>query len=137
MQALKALVIFLAVLIVAGMALLVYGLATRTNLGASLFGGGGADAEAGVAAGAGTGAEGGMQGGGIASGRAAVDFGTLELAIPDGCMLAGSELAGDRLVVRFTGQPGRGCQQLVIVDLAGGRELGRVKAVPPTMQAAP
>jgi hypothetical protein len=46
-------------------------------------------------------------------------------------------LAGDRLVVQITGQAGRGCQQLVIVDLVSGRELGRVKAVPSPLQAAP
>lgn len=120
MQALKALVIFLAVLIVAGMALLVYGLMTRT-------GGEGGRATAGAPA----------AGAGSAPRAPAVDFGTLDLAIPDGCSLAGSELAGDRLVVHVTGQPGRGCQQLVIVDLLSGRELGRVKAVPSSVQAAP
>lgn len=120
MQALKALVIFLAVLIVAGMALLVYGLMTRTG------GESGRVAAGDPAAGTGT------------TLRApAVDFGTLDLAIPDGCSLAGSELAGDRLVVQVTGQAGRGCQQLVIVDLVSGRELGRVKAVPSSLQAAP
>ncbi|GAB4394474.1 MAG: hypothetical protein Tsb0032_19960 [Kiloniellaceae bacterium] len=120
MQALKALVIFMGILIMAGMALLVYGLVTRTG------GGGGEDI-----------AGGGQQGAGMGGGAAMVDFGTLNLAIPDGCTIAGSELAGDRLVVRVTGQVGRGCQQLVIVDLASGRELGRVKAVPPSMQTAP
>ena len=119
MQALKALVIFMAVLIVAGMGLLVYGLMTRAG------GGGSAEAEK---PGAGTPER---------AAAPAVIFGTLELAIPDGCSLAASELAGDRIVVRITGQPGRGCQQLVIIDLASGRELGRVKAVPSSMQAAP
>lgn len=109
MQALKALVIFMAVLIVAGMGLLIYGLITRTGDG---------------------------DGAAVAP-ASAVDFGTLELEIPDGCSLAGSELAGDRLVVHVTGQPGRGCQQLVIVDLLSGRELGRVKAMPPTSRTAP
>ena len=120
MQALKALVIFLAVLIVAGMALLVYGLITRT---------GGAD-DVPVAAGSPAAAP-------AATAVPAMDFGTLDLAIPDGCSLAGSELAGDRLVVQIAGQAGRGCQQLVIVDLVSGRELGRVKAVPSPLQAAP
>jgi hypothetical protein len=104
MQALKALVIFMGVLIVAGMALLVYGLVTRT---------------------------GGGDGRGAAPGApAARPFGALELAVPAGCTIAGSELAGERLVVRLDGLAERGCQQLVIVDLAGGRELGRVRAVP-------
>ncbi|MEQ8356286.1 MAG: hypothetical protein RH942_12160 [Kiloniellaceae bacterium] len=104
MQALKALVIFMGVLIMAGMALLVYGLATRTGGGPGEF------AEA--------------------SGGGAADFGTLELALPDGCSLAATETAGDRLVIRFDGQAERGCQQLVVVDLASGKVLGRVKALP-------
>jgi hypothetical protein len=121
MQALKALVIFLAVLIVAGMALLVYGLMTRT----------GGDDGGQVAAGA-------PAAGAMGAPRTpAVDFGTLDLAIPDGCSLAGSELSGDRLVVHVNGQAGRGCQQIIIFDLVSGRELGRVKAVPSSMQAAP
>ena len=125
MQALKALVIFMGVLILAGMALLIYGLMTRS-------GGGGKEAvETGVPAPAVTAPAPALP---LAT---VVDFGTLELAIPDGCSIAGSELAGDRLVVRFTGQVERGCQQLVIVDLITGRELGRVKAQPPTVRMAP
>ncbi len=124
MQALKALVIFLAVLIVAGMALLVYGLITRSGGPESARDSarGGAPAAAGTPA---------------AGPAAAVDFGTLDLAIPDGYSLAGSELTGDRLVVHINGQAGRGCQQLIIVDLTSGREVGRVKAVPSSMRAAP
>jgi hypothetical protein len=131
MQALKALVIFMAVLIVAGMVLLVYGLITRT-------GGGEQQAEAPAATGAAP--------AGVAPTPAqttgptptvVTPFGTLDLAVPDGCSLAASELAGDRLVVRFTGQPARGCQLLVIVDLASGREIGRVKAVPSSAQTPP
>lgn len=114
MQALKALVIFMGVLIVAGMVLLVYGLVTRT--------GGGGEEQAALR---------------VEDAGAAMDFGTLNLTIPDGCSIASSELAGHRLVVRFTGQAERGCQQLVIVDLAGGRELGRVRAVPDGGRSAP
>ena len=100
MQALKVLVIFMAVLIVAGMALLVYGLVTRTGGGDSLFGG---------------------AGGGAAD---------LELPVPDGCTIAGAELSGERLVVRLEGLAERDCQQVLVVDLASGRLLGRVRAVP-------
>ena len=102
MQALKALVIFMGVLIIAGMVLLVYGLVTRTGDGET--GSGGAPAAAG--------------------------FGALDLAVPAGCSIAGSELSGNRLVVRLEGLAERGCQQLVVLDLASGRELGRVTAVP-------
>ncbi|WP_340120100.1 hypothetical protein [Pelagibius sp. 7325] len=127
MQALKALVIFMAVLIVAGMVLLVYGLITRT-------GGDGAGDEAPAAPPA---APGIAPAGVVSTPTAVTPFGTLDLAVPDGCSLAASELAGDRLVVRFTGQPARGCQLLVIVDLASGREIGRVKAVPSSAQTPP
>ncbi|GAB4374694.1 MAG: hypothetical protein Kow00114_37440 [Kiloniellaceae bacterium] len=127
MQALKALVIFMAVLIVAGMALLVYGLITRTG------GGDGAQQAAAPAAPATATAIPGA----APPGTPLAPFGALDIAVPDGCSLAASELAGDRLVVRFTGQPARGCQLLVIVDLASGREIGRVKAVPATAQSAP
>ncbi len=120
MQALKALVIFMGVLIVAGMALLVYGLVTRTGGGEDRAGAAGAPAAVPTL-----------------PSPTIVDFGTLELAIPDGCSLAGSELAGARLVIRIDGQVERGCQQLVIVDLASGRELGRVKAVAPGIKPAP
>ena len=106
MQALKALVIFMGILIMAGMALLVYGLVTRTG------GGDGTRAE------------------GDSGVPMNVPFGEVELALPAGCAIAGSELTGDRLVIRLDGQAERGCQQLVIVDLASGKELGRVKAVP-------
>lgn len=95
MQALKALVIFMAVLIVAGMVLLVYGLVTR-------------------------GAPGGAGGG----------FAELDLPVPEGCAIAASTLANDRLVLRIDGLAERGCQQVVVIDMATGRILGRVKAVP-------
>ena len=109
MQALKALVIFMAVLIVAGMALLAYGLVTRTG------GGEGAGRLFGSAPG------GGGAGGEVAS---------LDLPVPEGCRIAGTELAGDRLVVRLDGLAERDCQQVLVVDLAGGRLLGRVRAAP-------
>ena len=99
MQALNALVILMAVLIVAGMALLVYGLVTRTGPG-----------------------EGGMgEGGGVTS---------LDLAVPEGCRIAGSELDGERLVLRLDGLAERDCQQVLVVDLASGRLLARLRAVP-------
>jgi hypothetical protein len=109
MQALKALVIFMAVLIVAGMALLVYGLVTRTGAPESTGGGMGA---------------GGLLGAG--SGGPA----SLDLPVPDGCTIASAELSGERLVVRLDGLAERDCQQVLVVDLAGGRLVGRLRAVP-------
>lgn len=105
MQALKALVIFMAVLIVAGMVLLVYGLVTRTGApDGSLLGAGGAPAG-------------------------------LDLPVPDGCAIAGTQISGDRLVVRLDGLAERGCQQLLVVDLAQGRLVARLRAVPDTATA--
>src|SRR3546814_12595542 len=78
MQALKALVIFMAVLIVAGMVLLVYGLVSRTGGGGSM-------------------------GGGEPIGGGEGDVASLDLPVPDGCTIAGAELAGERLVVRLGG----------------------------------
>ena len=108
MQALKALVIFMAVLIVAGMALLVYGLVTRTGAPESM----------------GEGLGGGLLGAG--SGGPA----SLDLPVPEGCTIAGAELNGEHLVVRLDGLAERGCQQVLVVDLAGGRLVGRLRAVP-------
>src|SRR3546814_3927560 len=68
MQALKALVIFMAVLIVAGMVLLVYGLVSRTGGGGSM-------------------------GGGEPIGGGEGDVASLDLPVPDGCTIAGAELA--------------------------------------------
>jgi hypothetical protein len=95
MQALKALVIFMAVLIVAGMVLLAYGLMTR-----------------------------------MGGGETAGEVGDLDLPVPEGCRIAGTELAGERLVIRLDGLAERDCQQVLVVDLASGRLLGRVRALP-------
>lgn len=110
MQALKALVIFMAVLIVAGMALLVYGLVTRSGGGAERFFGGRAGAD----------------------GRPA----SLDLEMPDGCAIAGAELAGERLVLRLDGLAERDCRQVLVVDLPQGRVLARIRAVPPGSAAS-
>ncbi len=115
-QALKTLVIFMAVLIIAGMVLLVYGLITRT-------GGGGESGAGGLFS--------GTTEGDVAGGTAFADLG---LPLPEGCRIAATELAGDRLAIRLDGLAEAGterdCQQVLVVDLASGRLLGRVKAVP-------
>lgn len=113
MQALKALVIFMAVLIVAGMVLLVYGLVMRMGGGEARLFAGHPAAESGEAA-------------------------SLDLPVPEGCTIAGAELAGEsgseRLVVRLDGLVERDCQQVLVVDLGSGRLLGRVRAVPQASQ---
>lgn len=94
MQALKVLVIVMGALIVLGLALVAYGLATR-----------------------------------LAKDRTAADgFGDVDLPLPAGCVIAGARAEAGRLVVRADGPVERGCQQVVIIDLAEGRILGRVTA---------
>ena len=55
----------------------------------------------------------------------------LDLEVPDGCAIAGAELAGERLVLRLDGLAERDCRQVLVVDLAQGRVVARVRAVPP------
>ena len=95
MQALKYLVIFMAVLIVAGMALLAYGLVTRV---------------------ANDGGEG---------------FSTVDVPLPEGCSIAETAVSENRMILRFDGLAERGCQQVVVVDMATGKLLGQVRAVAP------
>lgn len=95
MQALKFLVIVMAVLILGGIGLLAYGLATRLD-----------------------------EGGGAV-------FEAIELPLPPGCTIAGTEVSENRLVLRFEGLAERGCQQVVVVDMTSGRILGQVRGVPP------
>ena len=96
MQALKIVVILMAVLILAGMGLLAYGLATR------------------VAGGGGDGGE---------------SFGVVDVPLPPGCSIAGTEVAEGRLILRLDGLAERGCQQVVVVDMASGEVLGRLRGV--------
>ena len=95
MQALKIVVILMAVLILAGMGLLAYGLATRVA--------GGGDAGEG--------------------------FGVVDVPLPPGCSIAGTEVAEGRLILRLDGLAERGCQQVVVVDMASGEVLGRLRGV--------
>ena len=100
MQALKVLVIVMGVLIIVAITLLGYGLVTRvTKTGDSR---------------------------GLGDARG---LGDVDLALPAGCAIAAAESDGDRLIVRVDGPAERGCQQVVVIDLADGTELGRIKAV--------
>ena len=56
-------------------------------------------------------------------------FGELRLAVPEGCTLAQVEAAEGRLLLRLDGPPGRGCQQVVVVDPESGEVLGRIERV--------
>lgn len=99
MQALKALVIFMGVLIVAGMGLLVYGLMTRAS----------------------------WQEDGAA--RAAADtaqpFGQVEAVLPKGANVAGVSVDGGRAIVDI--RLSNGGAELRVYDLATGRVHGSIR----------
>ena len=99
MQALKFVVVGMGVLIVAGLALLIYGLAE--GIGKLGDNGGG-------------------------SGTA---LGEVIVPVPEGCVIADSRIEAPYLVLRLEGLAERGCQQVVLVDLESGRVTGRVTAV--------
>lgn len=104
MKAIKSAVLIMSLLLVGGIALLVYGLSTR---------------------------RGGHPGAGAAPEQAqaqaqvgpARPFGTVAVALPVGGRVAQMTVAGDRILVRVA--TGAGEEQIVVLDPQGGRELGR------------
>jgi hypothetical protein len=105
MHSLKALVIFMGLLIVAGLGLVVYGMVSRV---------------AEVAGPLGPGARG-------APGR----FEAASVALPAGCVLAEAHLEAGRLVLRAGGPAERrDCQQVILLDPDSGAELGRITVAP-------
>jgi hypothetical protein len=102
MQALKALVIVMGVLIVAGLAVVVVTIYNRMQARTST---------------AGPTAEGGE--------LPAFDRATVP--VPAGCRVAGLQSAGDRLLLQLAGVAG--CEQILVVDLRSGRLLGRLDLV--------
>jgi hypothetical protein len=63
-----------------------------------------------------------------ASTRAAVEFATVDLPVPAGCEVMETTTADDRLILRLG--TGERCNQVLIVDMATGRLLGRLRLVP-------
>ena len=53
-------------------------------------------------------------------------FGDLELKLPPGCVIAAAEGLDGRLIVRTQGPMERGCQQVIMIDMATGEILGRI-----------
>ena len=90
MAALKALVVFMGILIAAGIGLLAYAVI-----------------------------------GGLPD-RAAGGFGTAEVTLPPGCVVAQAQVSEGILVLRVEGPAERGCQQVILVDPDSGLERGRV-----------
>ena len=55
-------------------------------------------------------------------------LGEITLDLPAGCRIAAAQADGGRLIVRTDGPAERGCQQVVVIDLADGTVLGRITA---------
>ncbi len=53
-------------------------------------------------------------------------IGDVELNLPPGCVIAAAEGLDGRLIVRTEGPMERGCQQVILIDMATGGILGRV-----------
>ncbi len=103
MKSIKAVVIFMGLLILAGLGLLVYGVVGQVS---------------GIATpGDPTGARDG--------------FDAASVALPAGCVLAEARIDEGRLVLRVEGPADRpDCQQVILLDPDSGAELGRVKIAP-------
>ncbi len=103
MQSIKALVIFMGLLILAGLGLLVYGVVGQ------------------VSEIAGPGESPGEPGG----------FDAAAVTLPAGCVLAEARIDEGRLVLRAEGPADRpDCQQVILLDPDSGAELGRITVVP-------
>jgi hypothetical protein len=64
----------------------------------------------------------------VAPAATSAGFGSAEVAVPAGCQVVETVSAADRLVLRLG--TGERCNQVIIVDLATGRLLGRLNLVP-------
>ena len=64
------------------------------------------------------------------SGDGGAGFGRVALPLPEGCRIAEATTGEGRLVLRLEGLPERGCDQVILLDLESGRELGRIAAEP-------
>ena len=53
-------------------------------------------------------------------------FGDVMLNLSPGCVIAAAEGHDVRLIVRTEGPLERGCQQVILIDMATGEILGRV-----------
>jgi hypothetical protein len=124
MQSIKALVVFMGLLILAGLGLLVYGVVNQVSEVAAP---GPPDTPG--APGADPGAPGAPGTPGTRGARGGFD--AASVALPAGCVLAEARLEDGRLVLRAGGPLDRpDCQQVILLDPESGAELGRVKIAP-------
>jgi len=105
MKAVKSLVIFLGVLLFAGLGVLGWGLSTKTHL----------------------------KNAPPSSGTAAVtEFGSIPVPVPAGARVEQMVVSGDRIVLRLTGA---GAERLIVLDPAQGRVAGSFQLSPePTVR---
>jgi len=102
MQSIKALVIFMGLLILAGLGLLVYGMVNQVS-------------------------DVGGPGGPVAPDDLS-GFDEVDIPLPAGCSVVEARVDGDRLIVRTGGPDGNEpCQKIIIIDLKSGEVLGRVQ----------
>lgn len=107
MQAVKALVIGLGIMIVAGIGLLVYGISQKAaDPSFRLFQ-----------------SKGGGAGGGGSSGGPA-GFGETRIALPEGCRLIDLRPDGQRLYLHVG--PTGGCERIIILNSTTGQVLGSI-----------
>ncbi|MBK1671438.1 hypothetical protein CKO28_25900 [Rhodovibrio sodomensis] len=120
-RALKGLVIGMGVLIVVGLTIVVVTIAMR------LSGPEAADGQAAQAGSSATSATTATTARPAARPSGAQPFGALQLGMADSCRIADAVASGGTLVVRVEGPAQDGCGQLVVVDPAQGRVLGRIR----------
>ena len=102
MQSIKILVIFMGLLILAGLGLLVYGVVNQVSEVAGPGGPVAPDAPGG--------------------------FDEVEIPLPAGCSVVETRVDGGRLIVRTDGPDSNApCQKIIIIDLESGEVLGRVR----------
>ncbi|MGE5547332.1 MAG: hypothetical protein ACM33T_10570 [Solirubrobacterales bacterium] len=101
MKALKALVLVMGLLLVAGLGLLGYGLTKQSGKG--------------------------RVGGPVAATSAATEFGAVGVPVPPGSRVEQALVAGERVVLRLTGA---GAERFVVLDPAGGRVAGTFVLTP-------
>ncbi len=123
MKALKAAVILMAVVIVAGFGFVVYTIAERMISGQPVLAARQAEQES---------APEKVPEKSREKARAAVGFGEIDLPVPLGCELSSVQLEGGRLLITLDGLDDQRCKQIIVMDAADGQVLGRVTLRPPS-----
>jgi len=122
MRAIKALVIFMGILLAAGIGLVVYGVMAKFNKPTTPSH---------------AGAESPIPSGGPANqGSLPANFGTMNLPLPTGAKVEQVLSAGDRLVVKLGGT-GDALPRLLVIDPARGSLVGTITFTPPAPPASP